>query len=158
MKKKIGFVASMLILFMLMGGNAFFYYQHYQETHYFCQGNAVINKGGETFKARFSLTRRGPLGQLMLDGVILDNSGRSIELNRMISFHAHQDGPETYMEILNSSGYRTDSEDSELFKKVVPLFLLSDSISSRMRFFPISDHGYLITSEKFMMLYCAKDE
>lgn len=158
MKKITWFVASMIILFMLIVGNAFFYYQHYQATHYFCRGHAVINKGGETFKARFSLTRRGSLGQLMLDGVLLDKSGRAIELNRMISFHAHQDGPETYMEIFDSSGYRSDNEDAELFKKVVPAFLLSDSMSSRMRFFPISDHGYLITSEQFTMLYCAKDK
>lgn len=144
------------MVLLLISANAYVYYQHYRKSHFFCQGNAIVKNEDYTFKARTSLTLEGDVGQAMIDGVIIDKAGKEVNLSRMVSFHFEQHGMETYMRNYESSEFHNNTEDTSVLKKIAPLYIFSDSMTVRMRFFSISDHSFLLTSEQYMVLYCEK--
>ncbi len=149
-------LAMVAVLSSLVAVNIYLYQQHYQKTHFDCQGNRTVRNGNHTLKARVFLTLDGDIGQAVIEGKVTDKEGNIAFLHRVFVFNFKQSGDDIYMTNYSVAEFANDTIDEETLKTLLPSFLFTNDLSTKTDILYISDAGLLITNAKLMILYCKK--
>ncbi|CAI1578936.1 Uncharacterised protein [Serratia fonticola] len=154
MKKVYGSLVIGMLLIMAV--NLYLYYQHYQITHFSCQGRATVTDENQTLNAQISFSLSGDIGQAIINGELIDTDGNIRSVHRSSSFRFKQNGNNFYVTNYSVAELPNNTVDQSTLKTFLPPYLLFNGISTRVDIYPLAHHGYLITGDEYTHFVCEK--
>jgi hypothetical protein len=154
MKKVYGFLVIGMLLIMAV--NLYLYYQHYQITHFSCQGRATVTDENQTLNAQISLSLSGDIGQAIINGELIDTDGNIRSVHRSSSFRFKQNGHSFYVTSYSVAELSNNTVDQPTLKTFLPPYLLFSGVSTRFVIYPLAHHGYLFTNDEYAHFVCDK--
>ncbi|RDL27142.1 hypothetical protein [Serratia fonticola] len=154
MRKYYWLPVLVVVFVFLVLANSYFYYQNYQKTHLDCHGRTVVSNSKFSLKAELTLKITGDIGQISVDGNLVNQENDRYVVRIAAFYTVKQYNNDLYFTTTSISESPGNMADSSMLKGFLPESVLLTNTIARVSLVPITDSTYLITNNRFMVLYC----
>lgn len=129
------------------------WYNHYQNDHFACESEAVVNGKGYTFSSIVHFSFRGGTGTFDALGKYQAPGKPLQQITQKLDFEYWHEGHHL---VLISKENDRDQTNIELLSPVIPDFFLLRARGISLKFLPQNSTGYLVFEDNMPVLYCIR--